>query len=110
MLLIKNVHLALARGEATTVVMLGQSTAFHMIDHGTLLDCLSSWFDHGGVVLDWFKSYLSDCLQCGKIGSFLSDDRKRSFCLACLRAPSLVQYSFPYILLPSATSFVITPA
>ena len=43
-----------------------------MIDHGTLLDCLSSWFNAGGVVLDSFKSYLSDCV---KIDSILSDSK-----------------------------------
>ena len=29
-----------------------------------------------GVVLDWFKSYLSDRVQCIKIGSILSDAQK----------------------------------
>ena len=47
-----NVHLALARGEATAVVLLDQSAAFNTIDHSTLLECLSSWFGVGGVVLD----------------------------------------------------------
>ena len=52
---------------------------FDTIDCGTLLDCLSSWFGIGGVVLDWFKSYFSDRLQCVKIGSILSDARKPLF-------------------------------
>ena len=30
-------------------------------------------------VLDWFKSYLSDCWQCDKIGSILSDAKKLLF-------------------------------
>ena len=34
-----DVHLALARGEATAIVLLDQSAAF---DHSTLLECLSS--------------------------------------------------------------------
>ena len=77
LLSIKNdVHLALARGEATAVVLLDQSAAFDTIDHGTLLGCLSSWFGVGGVVLEWFKSYLSDHLQCVKIGSILSGAKK----------------------------------
>ena len=71
-----DVHLALARGEATAVVLLDQSAAFDTIDHGTLLGCLSSWFGISGVVLEWFKSYLSDHLQCVKIGSILSGAKK----------------------------------
>ena len=40
LLLIKNdVHLALAIGEATAVVLLDQSATFDTTDHGTLLDC-----------------------------------------------------------------------
>ena len=46
-----DVHLALARGQATAVVLLDQLAGFDTIDHGTLLDCLSSWFGIGGVVL-----------------------------------------------------------
>ena len=76
LLSIKNdVHFALARGEATTVEL--QLAAFDTIDHGTLLDCLSSWFGIGAVVWDWFKSFLSD--QCIQIGSILSDAKTVSF-------------------------------
>ena len=77
LLSIKNdVHLAFAKGETTAVVLLDQSAAFNTIDHDTLLDSLSSWLGVGGVVLDWFKSYLSDQVQCIKIGSILSDAKK----------------------------------
>ena len=48
-----------------------------------LLCCLTNqqhWIDQFlawlGVVLDWFTSYLSDHLQCVKIGSILSDAKK----------------------------------
>ena len=52
LLSIKNdVHLALARGGATDVVLLDQSDEFDTIDHGTILDCLSSRFGVGAVVL-----------------------------------------------------------
>ena len=71
-----NVHLAFAKGEAAAVVLLDQSAAFDTIDHDTLLDSLSSWFGVGGVVLDWFKSYLSDHDQCIQTGSILSDAKK----------------------------------
>ena len=56
-----NVHLAFAKGEATVVVLLDQAAAFDAIDHDMLLDSLSSWFGVSEVVLDFFKSYLSDC-------------------------------------------------
>ena len=73
------IHLSLARGEATAVVLLDQSAAFDTIDHDKLLDCLRKWFSVGGRCLDWFKSYLSDRTQCIKIGSVLSDARKLKF-------------------------------
>ena len=74
LLSIKNdVLLAFAKGEATAVVLLDQSAAFDTIDHDTLLNSLSSWFGVSGVVLDWFKFYLSERIQCIKIGSILSD-------------------------------------
>ena len=77
MLSIKNdVHLAFSKGEATAVVLLDQSAVFDTIDHDTLLDSLSSWFGVGRIVLHWFKSYLSDRVQCIKIGSTLSDAKK----------------------------------
>ena len=55
LLLIKNdVHLALSRGEATTVVLLDQLAASDTIDHGTLLDCLEflvrHWWCGSGLV------------------------------------------------------------
>ena len=62
--------------QAPAVVLLDQSAAFDTIDHDTLLNSLSSWFGVSGVVLDWFKSYLSDRVQCIKIGSILSDAKK----------------------------------
>ena len=77
LLSIKNdVYLAFAKGEATAVVLLDQLAAFDTIDHDTLLDSLSSWFGVGGVVLHWFKCYLSERIQCIKIGSILSDAKK----------------------------------
>ena len=60
-------------------MLLDQSAAFDTTDHGTLLDFWSSWFGVGGVVLERFKSYLSDHSQCVKIGSILSDAKKLLF-------------------------------
>ena len=73
---IKNdVHLAFVKGEATAVVLLDKSAAFDTIDHD-MLDYLSSWCGVGGIVLNWFKSYLSNHVQCIKIGSILSVAKK----------------------------------
>ena len=45
LLSIKNeVHLSLARGETTAVILLDQSAAFDIIDHCTLIKYLSSSF------------------------------------------------------------------
>ena len=100
---IKNdIHHSLARGNATAVVLLDQSASFGRIDHGTLLDCLSSWFGFVGVVSEWLKSYLSDRLQCVKIGSILSDAQMLLF--GYLWALFLVQSCVPYILPSSAKS------
>ena len=77
LLTVKNeVHLTLARGEATAFVLLNQSAVFDTIDHSMLTECLSTWFGVGGVVLTWFKSYLCDYYQCIKIGSIFSDAKR----------------------------------
>ena len=106
---IKNyVHLALARGEATALVLLDQSAAFDTIDHGTLLECLSSWFGIGSVVLEWFKSYLSDCLQCVKISPILSGAKK--LLSGVPHGSVLGPILFSLYTTPSAKSFEIIPA
>ena len=46
-----DIHLALARGKATAVVLLNQLAAFDMFDHETLLDCVRAWFGIDGAVL-----------------------------------------------------------
>ena len=76
-----DVHLTLARGEATTVVLLDQSAVFDKIDHGTLLGCLSSCFGVCDVVLDWFKSFLYVPLY-NELRLALFCLMQRSFCLA----------------------------
>ena len=67
------VHLSLARGEPTALVLLDLSAAFDPIDHNILLGYLKSWFGLGGTVLRWFASYLRNRCQAIKIGSTLSE-------------------------------------
>ena len=74
LLSIKNkVHLSLARGEPTALVLLDLSSMFDTIDHNILLGYLKSWFGLGGTALKWFASYLSDQNQTIKISSTLSE-------------------------------------
>ena len=74
LLTIKNeVHLSLARGEPTALVLLDLSAAFDTIDHNILLGYLKSWFGLGGTALRWFASYLRNRCQAIKIGSTLSE-------------------------------------
>jgi len=51
------------RGCVTALVMLDLSAAFDTVDHSVLMDVLANRFAVGGVVLDWFRSYLSDRTQ-----------------------------------------------
>ena len=71
---IKNdVHIALSKGMPTALVLLDLSAAFDTIDHGILLDRLSSWFGFSSTVLNWFSSYLSNRFQSVKVGNITSD-------------------------------------
>ena len=80
LLSIKNeIHLSLAKGEPTALVLLDLSAAFDTIDHSTLLDCLQSWFGVCGPALKWFTSYLTERFQSIKIGSTLSRGYKLLF-------------------------------
>ena len=79
---IKNaIRLSLSQGEATALVLLDLSVAFHTIDHSTLLNCLLDWFSVGGSTLKWFSSYLMERFQSVKIGSTLSDLQRLLFCV-----------------------------
>ena len=61
------------RQHVTLLVFLDLSAAFDTIDHLTLLDRLRDKFGMDGVVLEWFRSYLTDRSQQVIIGS----DRSR---------------------------------
>ena len=79
LLKIKNdIDLSLSQGKPSTLVLLDLSAAFDTIDHGMLLNRLSSWFGVGSKVLSWF-SYISNRNQSVKIGNILSDSRCLDF-------------------------------
>ena len=71
-----NLLMAVDEGCATFLVLLGLLAAFDTIDHGILLTHLQSWFNTGGVALDWLASYLSDHVQQVNIKGVLSIERE----------------------------------
>ena len=68
-----DIHMSLARGKPTALMLLDLSAAFDTVDHTILLDRLSTWFGLSGSVLKWFESYLTGRSQAVKIGSAFSD-------------------------------------
>jgi hypothetical protein len=59
--------LAVDNGDGAALVLLDLSAAFDTIDHAVLLSCLECRFGLKGVVLDWFRSYLSNRRQSVRI-------------------------------------------
>ena len=74
-----DIHLNLAQGLPTALVLLDLSAAFDTIDHLKLFDCLSSWFGFSNTILNWFKSYMSGRNQSVKINGSLSSPMPLSF-------------------------------
>ena len=80
LLKLKNdIHLNLAEGKPTALVLLDLSAAFDTIDHNTLIDRLCSWFGICGITLDWFSSYLFSCHQSVKVNNATSDPQELMF-------------------------------
>jgi len=55
--------LALDSGNLAMLTLLDLSAAFDSVDHNTLLQYLTTSYGLGGVVIDWFASYLSGHAQ-----------------------------------------------
>ena len=67
-------------GQEVVLVLLDLSSAFDTIDHKVLLDRLRIRYSFSEIVLDWFRSYLSNRTQSVKIGKDLSAE---SWDLSC---------------------------
>lgn len=80
LLRVKNdIHLSIARGDSSALILLDLSAAFDTIDHEILLERLSSWFGLGSTALNWFRSYLSERTQKVKVGNHFSNPSKLPF-------------------------------
>ena len=63
----------------SVLVLLDLSAAFDTIDHTILIERLNTTFGFDGIVLQWFKSYLSDRTQSVFINNVTSKPQKLSF-------------------------------
>ena len=64
---------AMCTQQITGLCMLDLSAAFDTIDHGILLERLSSWFGINGSALAWLSSFLGDRTFSVKVGESLSE-------------------------------------
>ena len=85
LLIMNDVHLAFAKGEATAVILY-QSSVFDTIDPEMLLDSLSSWFDVGGVVSIGSSLISETVFSALRLGQFYL--MPKSHCMVCLKALS----------------------
>ncbi len=74
-----DILLNLENKQCVLLVLLDLSAAFDTIDHNILLNRLENRFGIDGSALNWFKSYLSNRLQCVCIGEAKSGYK----CLSC---------------------------
>lgn len=63
---------ALGSGDLAALVLIDLSAAFDTVDHETLLRRLRKSYGLDGVVIDWFRSYLSGRTQCVRTAKTMS--------------------------------------
>ena len=59
-------------GSVTALSLLDLSAAFDTLDHSSITNLFSTWYDIDGIALEWFVSYLSDRKQKVKLMDCLS--------------------------------------
>lgn len=70
-----DIFLALDKGDCVILVLLDLSAAFDMIDHEILISCLENLVGLKGMVLKWFRSFLSDRYFSVNYGDSISKKR-----------------------------------
>ena len=74
-----DIMLALDSRKDVILIMLDLSAAFDTLDHDILLNRLQRRFGISGTALQWFRSYLSNRLQCVSIDSITSQEAVLQF-------------------------------
>ena len=74
-----NIHCSLAKSECEITIIIDLSAAFDTIDYGILLYRVCSVYGINGSVLEWFRSYLSQPIQCVKTEDTLSNAQPLDF-------------------------------
>ena len=72
---------AIDTGDLSVLALLDLSAAFDAVDHGILLQKQETSFGVGGLVLEWFRYYLTNGVQHVRRGSSSSAARKMWFAL-----------------------------
>ena len=93
--LVDKVTNAVEQNETTMGIFLDLSKAFETIDHNILLYKLKH-YGFRGIVLDWFKNYLSNRKQFVSFDT--SESEQKILYVVCLRDPFWVPY-FSFFLL-----------
>jgi hypothetical protein len=70
-----DIHLNMACGKATVLILLGLSAAFNTIDHRCLLLLLKKLFAIQSTALAWFKDYLENRTQQVRVNDCVSSEK-----------------------------------